>query len=34
MNQFYFGTMDEYIQAAYAPTGRAACRACKQKIQK
>lgn len=34
MNMFYHGPNNEYIEAAYAPTDRATCRACKQKIQR
>lgn len=34
MNIVYFGSMNEYIEAGYAPTGRASCKGCKQKIVK
>jgi hypothetical protein len=34
MNNYYFGTMDEYVSTGYAPTGRAACKTCKKKIEK
>ena len=34
MIAFQFGTMDEYLEATYAPTGRAVCRQCKNKIEK
>lgn len=32
MQDYFFGTMDEYIETGYAPTGRATCRACRSKI--
>lgn len=32
MDQFYVGSNKEYIEAAYAPTGRSTCKACKEKI--
>lgn len=32
MQDYYFGTMDEYIETGYAPTGRATCRHCHTKI--
>ncbi len=34
MQDYFFGTMDEYIETSYAPTGRAACRSCRAKIEK
>lgn len=34
MNNFYFGAMNEYISASYAPTGRAKCKNCKETIEK
>lgn len=34
MQDYFFGTMDEFIETGYAPTGRAACRRCKGKIEK
>lgn len=34
MQSYYFGSMDEYIQASYAPTDRATCKSCKLKIGK
>lgn len=34
MNMFFFGAMQEYIEASYAPTGRAKCKTCKDTIEK
>lgn len=34
MKNYYFGSMDEYIQTGYAPTDRASCKACKLGIGK
>lgn len=34
MQRYFFGTMNEYLESSYAPTGRAACKKCKDKIEK
>lgn len=34
MQDYFFGTMDEYIETGYAPTGRATCRGCRSNILK
>ena len=34
MNHFYLTPSNEYIEASYAPTGRASCKSCKSKIEK
>jgi hypothetical protein len=33
MQDYFFGTMDEYIETGYAPSGRATCRGCRSKIE-
>lgn len=34
MQDYFFGSMDEYIEVGYAPTARANCRNCRKRIGK
>jgi hypothetical protein len=34
MQDYFFGSMDEFIEVGYAPTARANCRNCRKRIGK